>query len=57
MENQTDLVTLKYKMPLFEIAYAFFGKLQSSSHGYATLNTTILKLMLFRLSFIEKMHQ
>ncbi|MEJ3741165.1 translation elongation factor 4 [Bacillus tropicus] len=42
MENEADLITLKYNMPLSEIAYDFFSHLKSASHGYATMNTTFI---------------
>jgi GTP-binding protein LepA len=42
MTNQASLVTLIYELPLSEIAYDFFSRLKSASHGYATLNTAFL---------------
>ncbi len=42
MGNQGNLVKLVYKMPLSEVAYDFFNRLKSVSHGYATLSTKLL---------------
>lgn len=42
MSNQGDLIVLIYKIPISEIAYNFFNKLKSDSHGYATLDTSFL---------------
>lgn len=39
MDNQGELVTLHYQMPLSKIMYSFFNSLKSISHGYATLET------------------
>ncbi|TPR13185.1 translation elongation factor 4 [Apilactobacillus timberlakei] len=43
MDNQTDLISLTYKLPVAEIAYNFFNKLKSASHGYATFDTAFLE--------------
>lgn len=40
--NEDELVVLTYKMPLSKIAYDFFNRLKSISHGYASLNTSFL---------------
>ncbi|BDR61092.1 translation elongation factor 4 [Lactobacillus xylocopicola] len=42
IDNQQDLVTLTYKLPVSEIAYNFFNSLKSLTHGYATLDTEFL---------------
>ncbi len=42
LDNQQDLVTLTYKLPVSEIAYNFFNSLKSITHGYATLDTEFL---------------
>ncbi|UQS84833.1 translation elongation factor 4 [Apilactobacillus apisilvae] len=38
MDNQGKLVELSYNLPISEIAYNFFNKLKSVSHGYATFD-------------------
>lgn len=40
--NEGELIVLTYKMPLSKIAYDFFNRLKSISHGYASLNTSFL---------------
>ena len=42
LDNQQDLVTLTYKLPVSEIAYDFFNSLKSITHGFATLDTEFL---------------
>ena len=42
LNNQQDLVTLTYKLPVSEIAYDFFNSLKSITHGFATLDTEFL---------------
>lgn len=42
LDNQQELVTLTYKLPVSEIAYNFFNSLKSITHGYATLDTEFL---------------
>lgn len=42
LDNQQDLVTLTYKLPVSEIAYDFFNSLKSITHGFATLDAEFL---------------
>ena len=42
LDNQQDIVTLTYKLPVSEIAYDFFNSLKSITHGFATLDTEFL---------------
>ncbi len=40
--NENELIVLTYKFPLSKIAYDFFNRLKSISHGYASLSTKFL---------------
>lgn len=40
--NENELIVLTYKLPLSKIAYDFFNRLKSISHGYASLGTEFL---------------
>ena len=53
MSNAQNLVVITYKMPLEKIAYEFFNRLKSVSHGYATLNTTFLDYEIADLVKVE----
>ncbi|TPR23311.1 elongation factor 4 [Apilactobacillus timberlakei] len=51
MDNDSNLVELTYELPVAEIAYNFFNKLKSVSHGYATFDTQFLE---YKVSDIVK---
>ena len=53
LDNKSDLVVLKYDMPLSEIAYNFFSKLKSISHGYADLDTSFLNYQIADIVKVE----
>lgn len=53
LDNQQDLVTLTYKLPVSEIAYDFFNSLKSITHGFATLDTEFLDYELVNVVKIQ----
>ncbi|WP_274657012.1 hypothetical protein [Streptococcus equinus] len=53
MGNQGEYVVLNYEMPLSKISYDFFDKLNSQSHGYASLETHFLIIKMLMLSKLK----